>query len=100
MSEEVLVGEKEEKEEKLTPEKVAQLYQVIPHMTDDQKRKALEKIRIFRKEWIKEHGKDSFLDFILHVYPGYKIGDHHRKDRKSTRLNSSHSQQSRMPSSA
>ena len=66
MSEEVLVGEKEEKEEKLTPEKVAQLYQVIPHMTDDQKRKALEKIRIFRKEWIKE------------------------QDRKSTRLNSSH----------
>ena len=59
-----------EEEEKLTPEKVAELYQAIPHMTDEQKRKALVKIRIFKKEWIKEHGKDSFLDFILHVYPG------------------------------
>ena len=68
-----------EEEEKLTPEKVAELYQAIPHMTDEQKRKALVKIRIFKKEWIKEHGKDSFLDFILHVYPGYKIGEHHRK---------------------
>ena len=29
----------------------------------------------------------------------FGIGEHHR-DRKSTRLNSSHSQQSRMPSSA
>ena len=68
-----------QEEEKLTPEKVAQLYQVMPYMTDEQKRKALINIEAFQKDWIQKHGKDSFLDFILHVYPGYKIGEHHRK---------------------
>ena len=66
-------------EEKLTPEKVALLYQAMPHMTDEQKRKALVNIRVFQKQWIQEHGKDSFLDFIMHVYPGYMIGEHHRR---------------------
>ena len=39
----------ESKEEKLTPEKVALLYQAIPHMTDEQKRNALAKIKVFKK---------------------------------------------------
>ena len=28
---------------------------------------------------MKQRGVSSFLDFILHVYPGYKVGAHHRK---------------------
>ena len=39
-----------------------------------------------------EHGCDAIIAVKLMQYP--------TKDRKSTRLNSSHSQQSRMPSSA
>jgi len=69
----------ENKEEKLTPEKVALLYQAIPHMTDDQKRNAHAKIKIFKKDWVQKYGKEDFLEFIQHVYPGYMIGDHHRK---------------------
>ena len=46
-------------------------------------------------------GKTTTTERILY-YTGksYKIGEVHDGDRKSTRLNSSHSQQSRMPSSA
>ena len=36
--------------------------------------------------------------FLGHVYYGQKLNDY--QDRKSTRLNSSHSGESRMPSSA
>ena len=64
----------------------------------------------------------DLIEFCKHMQPNYKVGKHHRiladllmqialgnkdrlcvnipPDRKSTRLNSSHSQQSRMPSSA
>ena len=38
----------------------------------------------------------SFVAFLLQI----KQGGHYGEDRKSTRLNSSHYQQSRMPSSA
>jgi len=66
-------------EERLTPEKAAELMQIIPHLDDDKKRIALAKLRVFKKNWVQEHGKDSFLDFITHVYPGYMIGEHHRR---------------------
>ena len=66
-------------EKKLTLADIAQLQQALPHMTEDQKRKALTKIRIFRKQWAQEHGKENSLDFIAHVYPGYMVGAHHRK---------------------
>jgi len=66
-------------EERLTPEKAAELMQLVPHMQPEQKRKALAALRVFKKNWVQEHGKDNFLDFITHVYPGYMIGDHHRR---------------------
>ena len=66
-------------EERLTPADIAMLQEAYPHMTPEQKRTALGKIRIFKKQWVQEHGKDSFLDFIMHVYPGYMIGEHHRR---------------------
>ena len=51
-----------------------------------------------------EHDADTMLaaDHILDLGPGAGVGGGHlvAQDRKSTRLNSSHSQQSRMPSSA
>jgi predicted phage terminase large subunit-like protein len=67
------------KEERLTPEKAAELMKIIPHLDDNKKREALTKLRVFKKNWVQEHGKDNFLDFIMHVYPGYMIGAHHQK---------------------
>jgi predicted phage terminase large subunit-like protein len=66
-------------EDKLTPQDIASLEQALPHLSDAEKVRALQKLRIYKKNWVQEHGKDTFLDFIQHVYPGYMIGDHHRK---------------------
>ena len=44
-------------------------------------------------ERVREHTKNVLLDTLACAVAGHQ-------DRKSTRLNSSHSQQSRMPSSA
>jgi predicted phage terminase large subunit-like protein len=66
-------------EEKLTPEKVALLEANFSELTDAQKVKALNALRIYKKHAVQEHGAEHFLDFIQHVYPGYIIGEHHRK---------------------
>jgi predicted phage terminase large subunit-like protein len=66
-------------EDKLTPQDIALLEQALPHLKDEQKVRALQKLRVYKKNWVQKHGKDTFLDFIQHVYPGYMIGDHHRK---------------------
>jgi hypothetical protein len=66
-------------EDKITPQDIALLEQVLPHLKDEQKVRALQKLRVYKKNWVQKHGKDMFLDFIQHVYPGYMIGAHHRK---------------------
>ena len=71
--------QQEIKEDKLTPAMVAELMRAVPTMSPELKRSTLEKIRVFKKNWVQEHGKDNFLDFIAHVYPGYMVGAHHRK---------------------
>jgi predicted phage terminase large subunit-like protein len=48
-------------------------------MPEKEKRKTADLLVKYYKESIKEKGKDDFLAFIKHVYPGYKIGPHHRK---------------------
>jgi predicted phage terminase large subunit-like protein len=58
---------------------VAELMKAVPTMSPELKRSTLEKIRVFKKNWVQDHGKDNFLDFIAHVYPGYMVGAHHRK---------------------
>ena len=42
----------------------------------------------------------KLMDFLLYSYFGCESQDLAREDRKSTRLNSSHKTESRMPSSA
>jgi predicted phage terminase large subunit-like protein len=66
-------------EDKITPQDIALLEQALPHLKDEQKVRALQKLRVYKKNWVQKHGKDTFLDFIQHVYPGYMIGAHHRK---------------------
>ena len=49
-----------------------------------------------RKEEAMNNQKDNYMDFV----PEISVVDKIEPDRKSTRLNSSHQPQSRMPSSA
>jgi predicted phage terminase large subunit-like protein len=63
----------------LTPEAIHKLKSALPTMSEKEKRKTLELLKQYQTEKTKKLGSQSFLDFILHVYPGYKIGPHHRK---------------------
>ena len=67
------------KEEKLTAEDVGYIEQNLGELTDEQKVRALHALRVYKKQAVKTHGAEHFLDFIQHVYPGYMIGDHHRR---------------------
>ena len=48
-------------------------------MPDKQKRRTLELLKQYDAQMTQTLGKESFLDFIQHVYPGYKVGPHHLK---------------------
>jgi len=63
----------------LTPEKVLQLKKSLPYMTEGDKRKTLELLKRWETDYVQSKGKENLLDFIQHVYPGYKVGPHHRK---------------------
>lgn len=65
--------------QKLTPEAIFKLRQSLPGMPDKQRRRTLELLKQFDAQMTQTLGKESFLDFIQHVYPGYKVGPHHLK---------------------
>ncbi len=65
--------------QKLTPEAIFKLRQALPAMPDKQKRRTLELLKQYDAQMTQSMGKESFLDFIQHVYPGYKVGPHHLK---------------------
>jgi len=67
------------KERKLTKEDIDKLIKAVPGMPPEKKRRTLELIRNYQSQAIQEDGKDSFLDFVLHVYPDYKVGKHHER---------------------
>ena len=48
-------------------------------MPDRQRRRTLELLKDYDARITQNLGKESFLDFINHVYPGYKVGPHHLK---------------------
>ena len=48
-------------------------------MPDKQRRRTLELLKQYDAQMTQSMGKESFLDFINHVYPGYKVGPHHLK---------------------
>jgi predicted phage terminase large subunit-like protein len=64
---------------KVTPAQLAKLKQALPTMPDAQKRRVLELMKEYQAQMTQVIGKDSFLDFVRHVYPGYKVGPHHLK---------------------
>ena len=63
---------------RLTPEKLAALKLALPGMKEKQKRETLRLLQEYERQLTQERAKESFLDFISHVYPGYKVGPHHR----------------------
>jgi len=65
--------------QKLTPEAIFKLRQALPAMPDKQKRRTLDLLKQYDAQMTQTLGKESFLDFINHVYPGYKVGPHHLK---------------------
>lgn len=64
---------------KLTAQDIEQLEKAVPTMPEKKKRRTLELIKTYKSEIVQEDGKENFLDFIEHVYPGYKVGEHHEK---------------------
>jgi predicted phage terminase large subunit-like protein len=63
----------------LTQENINKLKLALPKMPDKEKRRVAELLKTYQNQLTQAKGKDSFLDFINHVYPGYKVGPHHRK---------------------
>ena len=64
---------------KLTAEDISKLRMALPTMPEKQKRRTAELLKQYKQEVTRELGRDSFLDFVKHVYPGYKVGPHHYK---------------------
>jgi len=62
-----------------SPADLAKLKAALPTMQEKEKRRTLELLKTYQSEKAKIQGRESFLDFISHVYPGYKVGPHHRK---------------------
>jgi hypothetical protein len=67
------------KPRKLTEEDVLSIEEAFPTMSDTEKRRVLPLLKENKDGLTQEIAKDSFLDFIHHVYPDYKVGAHHRR---------------------
>jgi len=63
----------------LSPENLQKLKASLPKMPEKEKRRVAELLKTYQSQITQKLGKDSFLDFINHVYPGYKVGPHHRR---------------------
>ena len=68
-----------ETKRKLTTEDVKEIENAFPTMSDAEKRRVLPLLKEYRDGLTQEVAKNSFLDFIHHVYPDYKVGAHHKR---------------------
>ena len=64
---------------KVTREQIETLKNLLPTASNDEKRKILELIKVWDAQSVQNLGKDNLLEFADHVYPGYKVGPHHRR---------------------
>jgi predicted phage terminase large subunit-like protein len=64
---------------KITKEDIEEIEKAVPTMPPDEKRRTLKLLKTYKSETVKKDGKENFLEFIDHVYPGYKVGEHHAK---------------------
>ena len=63
----------------LSPEEIAALNRVLPTLSPQDKAELLQDLEERAARASKTIGRDSLLGFATHVYPGFKIGPHHRK---------------------
>ncbi len=63
----------------LSPEEIQALNRVLPTLSAQEKAELLQDLEERATRASKQIGQDSMLGFALHVYPGFKIGPHHRK---------------------
>lgn len=64
---------------KITPEQVFKLKRILPKLPSDEKRRILDLLKVYETQVTQQLGRISFLDFVKHVYSGYKVGPHHFK---------------------
>lgn len=62
-----------------SPEKLFKLKKLLPKLPPAEKRRVLDLLKVYETQVTQELGKTSFLDFIKHVYSGYKVGPQHFK---------------------
>jgi predicted phage terminase large subunit-like protein len=55
------------------------LQKALPTMSERERQRNLVLLKQYQKEVTQKKGKANFLEFIKHVYPGYKIGAHHAR---------------------
>ena len=64
---------------KITSKELAEL-EALYGVADPQEKVKLQRLlKAYNSKIVEKSGKENFLDFIQHVYPGYIIGEHHRK---------------------
>ena len=63
----------------LTPSEIQRLYKALPFMTTTEKLELFEDLSEKEQRFSKKLGRESMLGFAKHVYPGFKVGPHHRK---------------------
>lgn len=63
----------------LTLERIEFLKKHLHLLSSEEKLRTLEEIEVFEAEQIKKVGQDTLLAFADHVYPGYKVGPHHKR---------------------
>jgi len=64
---------------KITSRELAEL-EALYSVADSQDKVKLQRLlKAYKSKMVEKSGKENFLDFIQHVYPGYIVGEHHRK---------------------
>ena len=63
----------------ITKKEIEELEALFPEADETQKVKLQKLLKVYKTKVVERSGKETFLDFIQHVYPGYMIGEHHRK---------------------
>jgi predicted phage terminase large subunit-like protein len=63
----------------LSPEEIKALQQALPAMSAQEKAELLADLEERAHRASRLVGRESMLGFATHVYPGFKVGPHHRK---------------------
>ncbi len=63
----------------ISPKDLSLLEKALPHMSESERRYNLDLLTKYKQELTKEAGSKTFLEFIKHVYPDYKVGAHHAR---------------------